>query len=295
MTAWHDWIPVAVRELRGSLAKKGNTAAAVKAAEKKLKLSFPKRYREFISKWNGGKLRLELLPLSEVVKDAKGRRGDESDSLGELPGHLVPIAQEPHGIEVYCVSREKKAGQRVFMFDPEEPERVTSWPDFEALVLETVSGSGYDPGPDGDYLKAIVTAHGVDWADDDPLAKWLPFEKCKAAVPPAPKPLKQPVIKLESWAPGVMGIPSKGEKGFPSVTGHLARGILGTVTPLEKGMKRWTLQVSKGWPDEGTTRELTREEIGIIATQLATFVRQRGYEKDKHWAPMAAALARASS
>lgn len=295
MTAWHDWIPIAVRELRGSVAKKGNTAAAVKAAEKKLGLTFPKRYREFITKWNGGELRLRFLPLAEVVKDAKGRRGDESDPLGELPEHLVPIAEEPHGLEVYCVSREKRAGERVFRFDPEEPESVKSFPDFEALVLEMVSGSSYDPGADGEYLKAIVTAHGVDWKDDDPLAKWLPFEKCKAAVPAAPKPLKQPIIKLENWEPGVMGIPSKGEKGFPSVTGHLTRDLVATVTPLEKGMKRWSLNVGKGWPDQGTTRELTREEIGIIARQLATFVKQRGYEKDKHWAPMAAALVKASS
>jgi hypothetical protein len=295
MTAWHDWLPVAVREFRGHLAKNGNTVGAVKTAEKKLGLTFPKRYREFIAKWNGGELRLRLLSLAEVVNDAAGKRGDETDPLGELPQHLVPIAAEPHGVEVLCVSRAKKVDERVFLFDPGAPDSLRSFPDFEALLLERVSGAGFRDGPDGDYLKAVVTAHGVDWADDEPLAKWKPFEECKAEVPRPPKAQKKPTIKLENFRPGSMSIPSKGEAGLPSLTGLFARGVFGVVTPVAKDKQRWMLNVSTGAPDKGTSRELSREELGVIAAQLATFVKARGYESDKHWSGMLAALAKASA
>lgn len=292
MTAWHDWVPVAVRELNASLAKKGNTAAGMKAAEKKLGLKFPRRYREFVTKWNGGELRLRLLTLSEVVKNAKGRRGTEGDPLAELPEHLVPIAEEPHGIEVYCVSGQKQAGERVFRFDPEEPEKLQSYPDFEALMLEMISGSRFDAGRDGEYLKAIVAAHGIDWMADDPMAKWLPFEKCRAALPAVPKPQKQLNLELANWEPGVMGLRAK---RFHSVTGHLARGVLGTLAPIDKALTRWTLTVGGANAADGTTHELTPAELGILASQVAKYVTRRRYENDREWGQLAAALTKASA
>lgn len=290
MAKWHDWLPVALRDAGGKLAKTGNTAAAVKAAEKKVGLRFPRRYREFISAWNGGELRVRLLTLPQVIRAAKAKRGNESDPHGELPAHFVPIAAEPHGLELYCLSTERAAGDRVFVFDPERPDSSSVFPDFEAMLLDRVSSGADLREPEGQYLAKLVRVHGIDWDADEPLAKWKTWETCRAKIPPPPKPVKNAPIQLEQFRPGVLGL----HKGFHSVSGHFGRDVVGKITSTTGKTPTWTLSVSKG-PAKEKTRTLDAAELRLLWQAVQKYIEVNRYQGDKDWSGLAAALQKSSS
>ncbi len=51
---WYEWIALVTRAGIYKLSDKGNPRAALEAAEIKVGVRFPRRYREFMSAWNGG-------------------------------------------------------------------------------------------------------------------------------------------------------------------------------------------------------------------------------------------------
>lgn len=285
MHAWHEWISIALRGVyKPRLARTGNSASALKAAEKTLGMILPARYREFIGTWNGGELRVRLLPLSKVLKAAAAKRGDESDPHGELPEYLVPIAEDPQGLELYCLDKRPKAGGRIVEFDPEEPGAGPEWPDFEAFLLDRVLGV-VDPGPDADYLIAVAVAHGVHLQKQHPWKKWKTWEQCKQAIPAVPKRKREPALSLAQFQPGLRFV----EEGALGCSGSFGKKTMARLSSTKDQRPRWTLNTSRaGDPtDPGVTRELGPEELRIISSVLA----QHPYTRfDKNWAEFKALL-----